>query len=119
MKKLFRGWTGIILALALIFPTSLIVIENDIVEAVEVNEATELDVSRSTFSLTEKRTVEVRADLGTDVNLDDLEFEFGGKSLSEWKKWSGGDNYDGEPFINVIEGPSFVDNTTEIQATIE
>src|SRR5699024_3158254 len=50
---------------------------------------------------------------------DDLEFEFGGKSLSEWKKWSGGDNYDGEPFINVIEGPSFVDNTTEIQATIE
>src|SRR5699024_2102775 len=118
MKKLYRGWLGVLLALTLIFPASLIAIENDRVEAVEINE-TELDVSRTTFSLTEKRTVEVQADLGANVNLDNLEFEFGGKDLSEWKKWSGGNNYEGEPFINVIEEPSFIDDTTEVKATIE
>src|SRR5699024_4314511 len=118
MKKLYRGWLGVLLALTLIFPASLIAIENDRVEAVEINE-TELDVSRTTFSLTEKRTVEVQADLGANVNLDNLEFEFGGKDLSEWKKWSGGNNYEGEPFINVIEEPSFIDERTEMKTTIE
>ncbi|RYG73216.1 X-prolyl-dipeptidyl aminopeptidase [Lentibacillus lipolyticus] len=114
MQKLFRGWLGFLLALALVLTSSPIF--NDKAEA---SESTLLDVSRSTFSLTEKRTVDIQADLGEDVDLDDLEFEFGGKSLSEWKKWSGGDNYDGEPFINVIEGPSLVDDTSEVQATIE
>ncbi|UJL45738.1 X-prolyl-dipeptidyl aminopeptidase [Virgibacillus sp. NKC19-16] len=121
MKKLFRVWLMILFVLTLVFPASLSVIENDKVEAseVEADEATELEVSRSTFSLTETRTVEVQADLGGEVDLDELEFEFGGKSLSEWRKWSGGSNYDGEQFINVIDGPAFVNDTTEVEATIE
>ncbi|WP_164215191.1 M14 family zinc carboxypeptidase [Virgibacillus sp. YIM 98842] len=116
MKNLFRGWLAILLALALVFPVSMPV---DTISAAETSETTELDVSRDIFSLTEIRTVEVQADFGEEVDLDELEFEFGGKSLSEWKKWSGGNNYNGEPFINVIDGPSYVDGTTEVTATIE
>jgi len=116
MKNLFRGWLVILLALMLIFPVSLNVTASNVAEA---DEATELDVSRDVFSLTEVRTVEVQADFGEAVDLDDLEFEFGGKSLSEWQKWSGGTDYEGEPFINVIDGPSFSDGTTEVTATIE
>jgi murein tripeptide amidase MpaA len=116
MKKVFRGWLAIILALTLVFPVSLTVTANSIAVA---SESTELDVSRDVFSLTEIRTVEVQADFDEEVDLDELEFEFGGKSLSEWQKWSGGTNYDGEPFINVTDGPSFVDGTTEVTATIE
>lgn len=114
MQKIFRSWLGILFALVLIFPSSLIVSDK-----VDASESTVLDVSRSIFSLTEKRTVDIQADLGENIDLDNLEFEFGGKSLSEWKKWSGGTNYEGKPFINVIEGPSFVDDTNEVQATIE
>jgi len=116
MRGLFRSWFVVLLAFVLVFPVSMTVAGNSVAEA---SEAAELDVSRDLFSLTEVRTVEVQADFGEEVNLDDLEFEFGGKSLSEWQKWSGGTDYDGEPFINVIEGPSFVDGTTEVTATIE
>ncbi|MFA1821517.1 M14 family metallopeptidase [Virgibacillus oceani] len=116
MKSLFKGWLAILLVFTLVFPVSLTLTENNTIAASEV---TELEVSRDTFSLTEIRTVEVQADFGEEIDLDDLEFEFGGKSLSEWQKWSGGTDYDGEPFINVIEGPSLVDGTTEVTATIE
>ncbi len=116
MKKLSIGWLAVVMVLTLVFPSSLAVTESGKVQA---EEGTELEVSRSTFSLTETRTVEVRADFGEEVDLNELAFEFDGKSLSEWKKWSGGSNYDGEPFINVIEEPSFVDDTTEVTATLE
>jgi len=115
MKKLFGSWKGSLLALTLGF--SFVLNANDVVEA---DEKSDLDVSRSTFSLTEERTVEVKADFGEDIELEDVEFEFGEKDLSEWKKWSEDEeDFDGEPFINVIEEPKFVDDTTEVQATIE
>ncbi|PPA69044.1 M14 family metallopeptidase [Jeotgalibacillus proteolyticus] len=116
MKKVASQWLALILAVALVLPASLAVNESSPVQAVE---STELEVSRTNFSLTEVRTVEIKADFGTEINPDQLEIQFGGKDLSEWKKWTSGTQYDGEPFIRVIEGPSYIEGTTEIAATIE
>lgn len=116
MKRLFVIWLATVMLLTMVLPTSLATSESDSVQAAE---PIELEVSRSTFSLTEIRTVEVKADFGEAVDLEELEFQFGGKSLTEWKKWSGNSNYDGDPFITVTEGPSFVDNSTEVTATLE
>ncbi|WP_236035273.1 M14 family metallopeptidase [Alkalihalobacterium elongatum] len=114
MKKFMTVFAVIIMLLSLITPATLAS-----PNTVEASEVVELEVSRSLFSLTEIRTVEVQADFGKEVDLDTLEFQFGGKSLSEWKKWTGGTNYNGEPFITVIEEPHFVDGTTTVKATLE
>jgi len=82
-------------------------------------QATALEVSRSVFSLTEARTVEVSADLGEGVELEDVEFQFGGKPLSEWQQWTEGQSYNGDPFITVVEEPSFVEGTNKITAVLE
>lgn len=78
-----------------------------------------MEISQSTLSLTEKRTVEIEADLGEEVDLDKLKFEYGEKDFSEWKKWSEDEKFNGASFIEVIEEPSFIDDTTKIKATIE
>lgn len=110
MKKMFSSLAAAVLMLSLFVPS---------MAAVETNQATELELSQSLFSLTEARTVEVSADLGEGVDLQNLEFQFGGKPLSEWQTWTSGTNYDGAPFITVVEGPAFVEGTTEITATLE
>ncbi|MFD1030196.1 M14 family metallopeptidase [Metaplanococcus flavidus] len=115
MKKFFAGWLSVMLVFSAFVPA---IAAND-TGVIETEQITELEVSRSVFSLTEIRTVEVSADLGEGVNLDDVEFQFGGKPLSEWQKWSGGTDYDGEPFITVVEGPAFVEGTNEITAVLE
>ena len=48
-----------------------------------------------------------------------MEFHFGRKNISEWKQWTGGTNFNGDPFINVIEEPHYVDGTTTVKATLE
>ncbi|MCL7746834.1 M14 family metallopeptidase [Halalkalibacter alkaliphilus] len=116
MRKFITVLAALIMLLSVVAPTSLPVMGSSSVEA---SEAIELEVSRSLFSLTEARTVEVQADFGEDVDVSKLEWTFGGKSLSEWKKWSGGTDFDGEPFITVIEEPHFVDDTTVVKATLE
>ncbi|MGG7620335.1 M14 family metallopeptidase [Bacillus coreaensis] len=116
MKKRFSALLGFLLVLALFTQAAFPVLANETVEAYDV---IELETSRSLFSLTEARTVEVQADFGDNIDLSQLEFQFGGKSLSEWKKWTSGTNYNGEPFIKVIEEPHFVDGTTTIKATLE
>ncbi|MFJ7727551.1 M14 family metallopeptidase [Neobacillus sp. NPDC097160] len=78
-----------------------------------------LEVSRDLFSLTEARTVEVQADMGANVDLSQLEFQFGGKSLSKWKKWTSGSNFNGEPFITLTVKPQFVEGTTMVKATLK
>ncbi|CAH2713124.1 hypothetical protein BACCIP111895_00257 [Neobacillus rhizosphaerae] len=78
-----------------------------------------LKVNRYLFSLSEARTVEVQADMGENVDLSQLLFQFGGKSLSEWKKWTSGTNFNGDPFITLIEEPQFVEGTTIVKATLE
>lgn len=78
-----------------------------------------LKVNRYLFSLTEARKVEVQADMGENVDLSQLKFQFGGKSLSEWKKWTIGTTFNGDPFITLIEKPHFVEGTSIIKATLE
>jgi len=90
------------------------------VEAVQVADSVELDVSRSVLSLTEIRDVTIEADFGRKVDLEQLELQFGGKSLDEWKQWNAdAKSYSGEPFILVKKEPHYVDGTTKITAELE
>ncbi|MGD7046317.1 M14 family metallopeptidase [Jeotgalibacillus proteolyticus] len=116
MKNLVLRSGAALIAFILLFTTAFG--ENG-TTSVQASEEIGLDVSRSVFSMTETRTVEVKADFGKQVNPDQLTFLFGGKDISEWKKWSGGTDYNGEPFINVVEGPEYTEGSTEITATIE
>lgn len=113
LKKRFSGLLAFLLVLTLfaqpVLPVSAAETADNVIE---------LESNRTLFSLTEARTVEVEADFGEKVDLSQLEFQFGGKSLSEWKQWTEGTKYDGDPFITVIEEPHFVDGTT-IKATLE
>ena len=90
------------------------------VDAVQVSQATQLEVSKSLFSLTEIRDVELEVDFGKKVDLTKLEIQFGGKSLSEWKMWdSKAESYSGDPFIIVKKEPHYVGGTTKIAAELE
>ena len=115
MKKVFAGWLSVVLVLSAFVPTMA---ANETGASV-TEQATALEVSRSIFSLTEARTVEVAADLGEGVDLEDVEFQFGGKPLSEWQQWTEGQQYNGDPFITVVEEPSFVEGTNKITAVLE
>jgi hypothetical protein len=116
MKKLLTGLLAFLMVVALFTQAAFPVLATETADAYDV---IELETSRSLFSLTEARTVEIQADFGENVDLSQLEFQFGGKSLSEWKKWTSGTNYNGDPFIKVIEEPRYVDGTTTIKATLE
>lgn len=114
LKKRFSGLLAFLLVLSLfaqpVLPVSAAETADNVIE---------LESNRTLFSLTEARTVKVEADFGEKVDLSQLEFQFGGKKLSEWKKWVKKDNtYTGDPFIKVIEEPHFVGGT-KIEATLE
>ncbi|WP_139368257.1 M14 family metallopeptidase [Evansella clarkii] len=115
MKKVLTGWLAVLMLFSMIIPASLTVSANE----AAANEVIELEVSRDLFSLTEVRTVEVAADLGEGADLDNIEFLFGGKPLSEWRRSNRNLNFNGSPWINVIEGPSFLENSTAVTATLE
>ncbi|WP_372999542.1 M20/M25/M40 family metallo-hydrolase, partial [Lutispora sp.] len=83
----------------------------------DIDEATgEMELSNNKASMTEKRIIEARFNLGEDVTAEDLEWTYGGKPLSDWKKYASG-GYNGDPFINVIEVKIESDNT--VRAKIE
>ncbi|AUD13119.1 X-prolyl-dipeptidyl aminopeptidase [Planococcus sp. MB-3u-03] len=115
MKKVFAGWLSVVLVLSAFVPTMA---ANE-TGASATDQPTALEVSRSVFSLTEARTVEVSADLGEGVDLEDVEFQFGGKPLSECQQWTEGQSYNGDPFITVVEEPSFEEGTNQITAVLE
>ncbi len=110
MKKMVTGLSAVVLSVSLYTPA---------IGAVEASAIGELELDQSVFSMTESRKVEVRADLGEGVDLENVEFYFGDKLISEWQSWTSGSNYNGKPFITVVEGPEFVEGTTEITATLE
>ncbi|MFC4735970.1 M14 family metallopeptidase [Bacillus daqingensis] len=84
----------------------------------EASADTELQTNIDTVSLTEERTVEVSADLGSDVDLENVEFTFGGRALEEWRQHTGGTSYNGSSFIQVTEGP-YLDEDGLVRAEIE
>ncbi|MDV2883739.1 X-prolyl-dipeptidyl aminopeptidase [Alkalihalophilus pseudofirmus] len=116
LRKMLISWLAIVMVLSVAYPASLPAAEQSTVEADHV---IELDVSQSLFSLTETRTTEVRATFNEEVDPEQIDVQFGGKNLSEWRKWTSGQNYNGDPFINIVEGPALIEGTNEVTATIE
>ncbi|MBM6618655.1 M14 family metallopeptidase [Bacillus suaedaesalsae] len=115
MRKYLAVWLAALLLLSIAVPTSLPVEVNG-----EENNVVKLETSRSLFSLTEARTVEVSADFGDDVDLENLQWQFGGKSLNEWKSWNSSEGkFTGAPFIKVIQEPHFIEGTTTVKATLQ
>uniref|UniRef100_UPI000367DACF M14 family metallopeptidase n=1 Tax=Halalkalibacterium ligniniphilum TaxID=1134413 RepID=UPI000367DACF len=79
-----------------------------------------LEVDRTQVSLTEVRQVNVTVELPEQLDLPELEWTFGGKPFSEWKKWDGeAKEYSGEPFITVVKEPSYVEGTNTVELTLE
>ena len=118
MKRFLVAFLSIYMAIAMALPASTLAAQT--VDTVQVSQATQLEVSRSLFSLTEIRDVELEVDFGKKVDLTKLEFQFGGKSLSEWKKWDAkAESYSGDPFITVTKEPHYVDGTTKIAAELK
>ncbi|WP_069187972.1 M14 family zinc carboxypeptidase [Bacillus sp. FJAT-27251] len=115
MKKHFASLLALMMVLSLFSASAFPALANSTAEALET---VELKTSRELFSMTEVRTVEVEAKLGENADLSQLEFQFGGKDISEWKKWTSGTTFDGDPFITVVEEPHYVDDTT-VKATLE
>lgn len=113
MKKVFSGLLALIMMLSIIAQTAIPASANETTDVVD------LKVSKTLFSMTEARTVEVEADFGKEVDLAQLQWQFGGKNITEWKKWTSGTNYNGAPFITVKEAPHYVDGSTKIKATLE
>ena len=117
MTKRFTSLIVLLLVLSLFTQTAFPVFAD---ETVDKMNATELEVSRDLLSLTEARTVEVQADLGETVDLSQIEFQFGGKNISEWKQWTSKTNtFDGDPYITVIDEPHYIDGTTVVEATLQ
>ena len=116
MKRIVSLLTAIVLLVSMYIPVTPTVQAN---YTQEVSQVLELKVSQSLFSFTEVRTVEVQADFGENVDLNHLKFTFGGKDLSEWKKWTSGTNFNGAPIITVVEEPHLVEGTTLVKATLE
>ncbi|PLT28752.1 M14 family metallopeptidase [Peribacillus deserti] len=86
---------------------------------VKVSETGVLNVSNSKISMTEARDIEVTFDLGYAPDLSKLQWTFGNKPLGEWKKWNADAKaYTGESYITFKETPAFVNNTTQIKATL-
>lgn len=84
----------------------------------EKSSAIELKVSTSLVSMTESRVVEVEADFGYSPDLGKLEWTFGEKPFSEWKKYdSTTKSYTGSSFIVFSESPT-VEGTT-VKAKIQ
>ena len=118
MKRFLVGFLALFMVFATALPLSAQAVQS--VEAVQVAETVELDVSRSVLSLTEIRDVTIEADFGRKVSLENFELQFGGKALDEWKKWDGdAKSYSGEPFILVKQEPHYIDGTTKIAAELE
>lgn len=118
LKRFLVGFLALFMVFTTAVPLSAQAIQS--VEAVQVADTVELDVSRSVLSLTEIRDVTIEADFGREVDLEKLELQFGGKALDEWKQWNAeAKSYSGEPFILVKKEPHYVDGTTKIAAELE
>lgn len=114
MKKTFSGMMAAVMLLGVTAPVQTLNAPN-----AEAAEAAALEVSRSLFSLTETRTVEVSAELGEGVNPENISFQFGDRDISDWRQWSSGTEYNGDQFITVVEGPAINEETNEVTAVLE
>ncbi len=80
---------------------------------------TSMTVSQDVVSKTEARDVEVVVDLGYAPDLDSLEWTFGGVAFEEWKSWTSGTSYDGDPFIYFEVEPYLDGNLVKATVTFD
>ncbi|GKV57664.1 zinc carboxypeptidase [Sporosarcina sp. NCCP-2222] len=117
MKRFLWSFLAVILAFSLVLP-----VPTQAATSVETaaKQSTELKASQSKLALTEVREVTVSADLGQEVDLEQVELQFGGKPLAEWKKWDAkSTSFAGDPFITIKKAPHYVNGTTTIEAKLE
>ncbi|MGD7006856.1 M14 family metallopeptidase [Metabacillus sp. 84] len=82
--------------------------------------AASLKVDQPLISMTEAREIEATMDLGYTVDLNKLEWTFGGKPLNEWKQWvAKAKSYSGAPYITFSEKPSYIEGTTKVKAKLK
>ncbi|WP_238403980.1 M20/M25/M40 family metallo-hydrolase [Paenibacillus paridis] len=77
-----------------------------------------LTLSTDKASITEKRTIDVEFELPAGVTLANLQWTYGDKPLTEWKKW-GTNAYTGDPFIYLAEPPVVVGTTVKAKVTFD
>jgi hypothetical protein len=85
---------------------------------IEEPEAQTLVLDNNKASMTEKRTINVEFELPSTAKLADLQWTYGGKPLTEWKKW-GTSNYNGTPFIYLEGTPVLEGNIVKAQITFD
>lgn len=76
-----------------------------------------LRIDGNVASMTEKRTFEVKLRLPHGVSSEDIGWTYGGKPLSEWKKYKDR-SYSGDPYITVHD-VSTVDDELSASVTFE
>jgi len=70
-----------------------------------------IQIDKDLVSMTAEREVSVSVKFDYSPSLGNLQWTFGGKAFSSWKKWDGDKKkYSGEPFITYAEEPSIKKN---------
>jgi murein tripeptide amidase MpaA len=112
IKKLQLLFFVAVLLLSVLVPNSAAFVKAE-------EKAKQLQVSQSLLSMTEARDVTVEVDLGYQADLSKLQWTFGGKPLSEWKKWNNekGD-FTGDAYITFKEQPQYIEGTNKIKAVL-
>ena len=83
-------------------------------DSLDILGLTKMDISNNLVSKSEARSIEVAVDLGYEPDLDKLEWTFGGLPFEDWKKWTSGTNYDGDPFIYFEVEPYIDDGILDV-----
>ncbi|QTD40986.1 X-prolyl-dipeptidyl aminopeptidase [Sporosarcina sp. Te-1] len=78
-----------------------------------------LRVDQTQLSITEERTIKVQVDFGKKVDLNKLQWTFGGKKLNAWRQWDDkAREYSGSSFISITKNPSYSGKSSVIEAEI-
>ena len=65
-----------------------------------------IEIDKDLVSMTAVKEVTVSVNFDYNPNIENLQWSFGGKPFSEWKKWNSVQKkYSGEPFITFAEQP--------------
>lgn len=78
----------------------------------------EIEIDKDLVSMTAVKVVSVSVKLDYTPTIENLQWSFGGKPFSDWKKWNSDEKkYSGEPFITFAEQP--IINNGKLSAKIK
>lgn len=67
----------------------------------------EIEIDKDLVSMTAVKEVSVSVNFGYTPLIENLNWSFGGKPFSAWKKWNTAEKkYSGEPFITFVQQPT-------------